>query len=252
MKINDLSRIKFNILGPLLVITSQIFSQNVSAANIIVLNTGFSDPITNDQQTGFGDQVLKIAFKELGYTLVTERLPAERALINANHGIDDGDLLRIGGLGKQYPNLIQVPEKIIDMDVVLFAKRKRGFKISGWGGVKGHSIAIMTGWKVFELNLDKSVQIIKTDNVDQLFTMLTNDRTDFVGYSRWSGLKFLKNAKFDDIELLEPPLLQTGLYTYLNKKHKALVPKLAKKIKEMKKDGTINELYIKLLKPLLN
>ncbi len=223
----------------------------VNAQQTIVMNTAFSNPISNDTQTGFGDKVLGEAFKHIGYKLETVRLPAERALINANKGIDDGDLLRIGGLQKKYPNLIQVPEKIMDMDVMLFTKNQLGFKVKGWKSITSQSVSIITGWKVFEINLGKNVHIIKTDNVDQMFTMLTKNRADFAGYERWSGLKFIKNANISNIKLIEPPLVSTPLYTYLHKKHKKLVPKLAAEIRQMKKDGSIKKIFNELLKPLM-
>ena len=233
-----------------LLFSAPTFSQTI-ALQTIALNSAFSSPITNESQTGFGDSVLREAFKRIGYKLETTRLPAERALINANLGIDDGDLLRIGGLQKKYPNLIQVPEKVMDMDVMLFTKNKPSFKVDGWKSVGPHSITIMTGWKVFEINLSKDAKIIKTDNVNQLFTMLLKNRTDFVGYSRWSGLGFLKENNINDITLLEPPLVSTGLYTYLHKKHEEIVPRLATAIREMKADGTLQAMFDHLLKPYL-
>jgi len=69
-----------------------MFSHSALSQETIVLNTAFGPPVSNDTQTGFGDQVIREAFKRIGYRLETVRLPAERALINANRGIDDGEL----------------------------------------------------------------------------------------------------------------------------------------------------------------
>lgn len=237
---------KFILTALLCLLSPATFAQQT-----IILNTAFSNPISNDAQTGFGDKVLGEAFERMGYKLETVHLPAERALINADKGIDDGDLLRIGGLQKQYPNLIQVPGKIMDLNVMLFTKNKPLFKIRGWESLAFHSISIITGWKVFEINLGQQVNIIKTDNVSQVFTMLKKNRSDFAGYERWSGLWYLKNTKNTDITLLEPPLMSTPLYTYLHKKHKKLVPKLAAEIKKMKQDGCIEKIFNQILKPLM-
>jgi len=221
------------------------------AEQTIVINTAFRNPISNDTQTGFADKVLGEAFRRMGYKLETVRLPAERALINANKGIDDGDLLRINGLQKKYPNLIQVPGKIMDMDVMLFTRNKPSFKIRGWKSIAFHSVSIITGWKIFEINLGQQANIMKMDNVSQIFTMLKKNRTDFAGYERWSGLGYLKSIKNTDITLLEPPLMSTPLYTYLHKKHKKLVPQLAAEIKKMKRDGSIRKMFNQILKPLM-
>ena len=100
------------------------------AKEVLVLNTAFTTPISNKAQTGFADIVINEALRRIGYGMQSVRLPAERALINANAGIDDGDLLRIGGLQKTYANLIQVPEKVIDLEFVVFSKHTK-FPVAG-------------------------------------------------------------------------------------------------------------------------
>ncbi len=232
-----------------LLFSSPIFSKT------IVLDTAFGPPVSNDEQTGFADVVLAEAFKRMGYQLKTLRLPAERALINANLGIDDGDLLRVAGLQKKYKNLIQVPERIMTIDMVLFTKREPEFVVNGWQSMASHSLGIITGWKIMEKNFAKlgnRVEIIKADNVEQLFILLNKDRVDFVAYSNWSGLAYLKEHNITDVTLLDPPLARPGFYTYLNKKHKHLVPELAAAIRTMKADGTLQSIFDRLLKPYLS
>lgn len=226
-----------------------VFSQT------IVLNTAFGPPVSNDQQTGFADVVLAEAFKRMGYQLKTLRLPAERALINANLGIDDGDLLRVAGLQKKYRNLIQVPEEIMTIDMVLFTKREPEFVVNGWESMASHSLGIITGWKIMEKNFAKlgsRVEIIKADNAEQLFTLLNKDRVDFIAYSNWSGLGYLKEHNITGVTLLDPPLARPGFYTYLHKKHKHLVPELVAAIQSMKADGTFQSIFDRLLKPYLS
>jgi len=220
----------------------------------IVLNTAFGSPVSTDAQTGFADEVLGEAFRRIGYTLKTQRLPAERALINANQGIDDGDLLRVAGLQKKYTNLVQVPEKIMIIDMVLFSKNKPSFIVNGWESVASYSLAIITGWKIMEKNfgaLGDQVEIIQTDNADQLFTLLAKNRVDFIAYSNWSGLGYLKDHNITNVTLLDPPLARPDLYTYLHKKHKKLIPGLTAAIREMKADGTFQAMFDRLLKPYL-
>ena len=230
------------------------FSHPAFSQQSIVLNTAFGPPVSNATQTGFGDLVLKEAFKRIGYKLETARLPAERALINANQGIDDGDLARIGGLQKKYPNLIQVPETFLTVDMVLYSKNHPDFVVDGWESVASHSLAIISGWKIMEKNFGKlgdRVEIIKTDSPEQSFLLLQNDRVDFIAYSNWSGLGYIKEHNIKNITLLEPPLARPEFYVYLHKKHEAIVPELAKAIKTMKADGTLQALFDRLLKPYL-
>jgi len=231
-----------------------VFSHTAFSQPNIVLNTAFGPPVSNDSQTGFADQVITEAFRRIGYQLETIRMPAERALINANRGIDDGDLARVAGLETKYPNLIRVPESYLSIDMVLFSKKKPEFIVNGWESVKSHSLAIISGWKIMETNfarLGNSVEIIKTDNIEQSIALLKKNRVDFIAYSNWSGLEYLKSRNIGDIKLLKPPLAQPTFFVYLHKKHEDLVPKLANAIREMKQDGTIKTMFEKILKPYL-
>lgn len=231
-----------------------VFSHSALSQKTIVLNTAFAPPVSNDTQTGFGDQVLSEAFKRIGYQLETVRLPAERALINANRGIDDGELARVGGLHKKYPNLIQVPEPFLTVDMVLYTKNYPNFTVTGWNSVASYSLAIISGWKIMEKNfgeLGDSVELIKTDNAEQSFALLENDRVDFIAYSNWSGLAYMKAHNITNVTLLKPPLASPKFYVYLHKEHKKIVPQLTEAIQQMKTDGTLQDMYNRLLKPYL-
>jgi polar amino acid transport system substrate-binding protein len=248
-KLNSASVLKHFTVFCLIFFSSAVLSQRT-----IVLNTAIGSPVSNDAQTGFADLVVGEAFKRIGYRLETVRLPAERALINANRGIDDGDLVRVAGLQKKYPNLIQVPESVMVIDMVLFSKNKPLFVVQSWASMESHSLAIISGWKIMEKNLSKlgnKVAIIKTDNAEQSFTLLAKDRVDFIAYSNWSGLGYLKAHNIKDISLLEPPLASPEFYVYLHQKHKKIVPQLAAAIREMKKDGTLQLIFERILKPYL-
>jgi polar amino acid transport system substrate-binding protein len=95
------------------------------------------------------------------------------------------------------------------------------------------------------------VEIIKTDNAQQSFTLLEKNRVEFIAFSNWTGLGYLKTNAITDIQLLSPPLASPDFYVYLHKKHKQIVPRLSSAIKQMKADGSIFEIYEKTLKPLL-
>lgn len=234
----------------LLLITIWLFTPKfVFAEQTLILNTAFSYPLSTDEQTGFVDDIVRQALKEIGYNLKSVRLPAERALKNANTGVDDGDLLRVGGLQKIYPNLIQVPEPIIDIEFVVFSKDPNQ-KVSQWDDLKQYTVSIITGWKFLERNITNSAELTKVKNVDQLFSVLTKNRTDNIVYSRWSGLGYIKQNNIKNIHILHPPLAQKPMYIYLHKKHKDLVPKLAKALKEIKSNGNYKKSFDNILAPL--
>ncbi len=223
-------------------------SYPVFAEKTLVLNTAFTSPLSNSDQKGFVDVIVGKALRRIGYQLNSVRLPAERALINANAGIDDGDLLRIGGLQKSYPNLIQVPEKVMDLEFVVFTT-KASFPIRGWKSLKPYSVAIITGWKILERNIPAETDLIKVKNVDQLFTLLLKNRVDAIVYSRWVGLGYIKQHKIREVRILGKPLARRKMYVYLHKKHKNLVPRLAKSLRHIKTSGLYQRAYRKILAP---
>ena len=235
----------------LLFVILSVLAWPTSAEQTLVLNTTFPYPISTNEQTGFVDIVVKEAFKRVGYGFKSVNLPAERALKNANAGIDDGDLLRIGGLEKIYPNLIQVPEKIMEIEFSIFSKHKQ-LQISSWKDLKTYSVAIITGWKILEKNITDVVELTKVKNDDQLFAVLLKNRVDTIAYSRWVGLGYIKQHSLKDIHIIHPPIAKRAMYVYLHKKHRTLVPKLTEALRAMKTDGSYKKIFNKILAPLEN
>ncbi len=218
------------------------------AENRLVINTSMTSPLSNTTQTGFLDLVLQEALRKIGYTVESVLLPAERSLINANAGQADGEQLRIARLQKTYPNLIQVPEPLIDMEFVVFT-RMASFEVKHWDSLKPYAVAFNTGWKILERNVPDTAEKILLNNEYQLFSVLMNGRTDVIIYSRWLGLGYIKQHQLTGIKILNPPLARRKMYTYLHKKYQNLVPKLAKALRAMKSDGRYQTLFQQTLSP---
>lgn len=222
-----------------------------NAENIIELNTTGKPPLNTPDQTGFMDRVAKEAFRRIGITLKTVQLPAERGLLAANNGIEDGEMSRIAGLKKIYTHLIQVPEEIMDWDFVVFSKRSTP-KVNGWHDLKHYSVAYLNGWKILERHVPPEADTFKVNTPEQLFTMLKKNHTDLIIYEHWAGLLYAKTFGLDTIRVNEPPLAVRAMFIYLNEKHRTLIPKLAAALKQLKQDGTYQRLYSSILNPLTN
>jgi len=221
----------------------------VFAQNTITLNTTGKPPLNTPELTGFMDIVAKEAFKDIGYTLHTVKLPAERGLKNANSGIEDGEMSRIKGLTKIYKNLIQVPEKIMDWNFTAFSPKPKDLS-NGWSSLSNYSIAFINGWKILENNVPNKNEITKVKNEKQLFLMLQKNRADLILYERWGGLLYTKQNNLNNIKIQSPPLATKEMFIYLHKKHKNIVPKLAEALKQMKASGRYKAIYNKILSPL--
>lgn len=219
--------------------------------DIIELNTTGKPPLNTPDQTGFMDRVAREAFRRIGLTLKTVQLPAERGLLSANNGIEDGEMSRIAGLEKTYTHLIQVPEEIMDWDFVAFSKPSTP-AIKGWRDLQHYSVAYVNGWKILERYVPPEADTIKVNTPEQLFTMLINNHTDLIIYERWAGLLYAKKFGLNDLSINYPPLAVKKMFIYLNRKHRELVPKLAAALKQLKQDGTYHKLYVSILHPLTN
>ena len=66
--------------------------------------------------------IAKEAFRRIGVEIELPYLPTERSISAANDGLHDGELNRIAGMEKIYPNLIRVDESMMDFEFVGLTK----------------------------------------------------------------------------------------------------------------------------------
>lgn len=228
------------------------FTVSVSKAqDRIILNTSNEPPNSTDSLNGICDRVVKEAFRRIGMDVQIIRLPSERALLNANEGIEDGNYARVGGMiSRLYPNLVQVPEPITKFEFTAFSK-KHDFKASGWEGLKPYHVGIVTGWKILENNIQNTKSLTMVSNADALFGMLEAEKIDIAVYDLRQGKFAIKKLKVKDIRAALPPLTTQDMYIYLHKKYETIVPKLTDALRQMKKDGTYRRIVSETLKDLL-
>lgn len=212
----------------------------------LTIGSSYIPPLSNSKQTGVLDLLIKEAFTRNGLQVTIVHHATERVITNTNEGIDDGDISRIGGLSRLYPNLVQVPEKLFDMDFVAFTKNS-DIKLENWESLNQYSIGIITGWKILEENTRGVSLLTKVQSPESLFTLIQADRAEIVLYDRIQGLCLIKELGFNEIKVLEPPLAVREMYFYLNKKHEKLVPEIDNAFIQMKKDGTYKRIFDKLM-----
>jgi polar amino acid transport system substrate-binding protein len=196
--------------------------------------------VSTDSSPGYMEELAREAFGRVGVDIRVSALPGERALINANNGLDDGDLLRIAGLEKVYPNLVRIPEKVMDFEFTAFT-RSNAIHISGFADLKPYSVAYVTGWKYYENNVKEAHEITTVRGLPELFGLLNLGRTDVVLAERWQGLWAAHEAGVKVVPQT-PPFSVSDMYIYLHKRHADLVPKVAEAIAEMKTDGTLQRI----------
>lgn len=228
----------FVLAGTLLLMASAICRAEVP---ILTLNDTNEPPFTTANGKGFLDVVAGDAFRRVGVQLRLVRLPAERGLINANAGAGDGDMVRIAGLENQYPNLIRVPEKLIDWEFTAFSKKAA--LSTSWDVLRARPVGHIRGWKIYEKQLAGAPFVVTADDSAQLFRQLQLDRIEVALYERWLGLSLMKRMDIKGITPLEPPVAKREMFIYLHKRHAALVPKLADALRAIKSEGMYDRVY---------
>ena len=80
-------------------------------------------------------EILKEAYLQLGIKISIEKYPSKRSLKMSNSGQVDGEMCRVRGIEKNYPNVVKVPFVLQTADAVVFTK-KQGLIISHWNDLK--------------------------------------------------------------------------------------------------------------------
>lgn len=229
-------------------IAFSISSTAMAETQTLVLNDTNDTPFTTKSGDGFLDIVAREAFRRAGLNLKLERLPAERGLINANIGLEDGDLTRIAGLEKKYPNLVRVPERLIDWHFVAFTRRT-DLKSANWATLRGVSVGHIKGWKIYEQNLELHPQVTTADSAEQLFTMLDKNRIDVALYARSMGQALVEKMGIQNVRVIEPSLAEREMFIYLHRKHADKVAAIAAALRDIKREGLYSQVCREKLAP---
>ena len=191
--------------------------------------------------------IYREAFRLLGYNFKLVSLPGERALVDANSGVVDGDAIRIGYLkSDNYPNLIRVAEPVIVMQDGAYSI-DTSIRINGYESLKGKGfkVGLYKGIKSIEEKLPRYVEkenFITLTGFEQILKMLLSRRIDLlIGPTFIEESDLMKSDAYQDIKRVGIVEEKIG-YPWFNKRHKELVSRLANTLKAMKADGTFTKL----------
>lgn len=199
-----------------------------------------AERLKDNKKGGYVFVIVTEAFSRLGYDLNFVTFPFERSLKMSDAGFVDGELVRASSIELQYPNLIRVPEPLFDVDIVVISRSPIDLSM-GWSALSGKSVGWLLGVKSIQENTPETVHLTAVRNITQLFGLLKNRRVDYVVSTRVFGSELL-GAKSHGLIVNDQALTRISSYTYLHKKHKELVPKLAATLREMKEDGSFQRI----------
>jgi polar amino acid transport system substrate-binding protein len=216
-------------------------------ASPLILTTSNTYPLSTPEGTGFEDKIFAEAFRRIGREVRIIHLPAERAILQADQGMNDGTFLRIAGQEKNYPNLIRVPEKIWTFEWVVFSK-KADLPIKDWEGLSPYDVGIVRGCKVSEAHIRQTRSLTRVPDTEALFNLLTHDRADLVVFDRLQGMAHIKSKGLSEVKPHDSVLASRDMFLYLHRRHAQLVAPLAAALRAMKADGIFQRLVDSVVK----
>jgi len=181
------------------------------------------------------------AFRRMGYGFKLISQPGERAMIDANQGIVDGEAGRISNIDKKkYANLIRVPYPIVTMQDGAYSTDP-SIKINGWESLAGkpYKVGLLKGIQSVEQKLalyfDKK-NIVTLSDPEQCVKMLLAKRIDiFIVGTQIEDSTFMQSDAYKAVKRVG--IVETKvLYPWLHKRHKNLVRRLAETLKTMRSE----------------
>ena len=201
------------------------------------------------EQGGYTVEIIREAFKRVGYTLETVWLPWKKAQVEAARGVYDG-------LGASYYNEERATKfaysnPIATTEVVFFKRTEDDIQYSKLEDLKPYKIGTGFGYGYPE-------KFVKADYLDKIeayelktnITRLLHNRIDLIIGSRKAILFYLKQQypdRINSLEILGDPLETLSLYVPFSKmtpNYKQKVDDFNRGLIMIKEDGT----YQKIMK----
>ena len=174
-------------------------------------------------------------YRRLGHSVKFWKLPVSRSIAMADKGRLDGELVRIGGLSKNFKNLLQVSFPLIRMNTKVVT-RDRDLKSISISDLFKSSIVYRVGILKFD-KLFKNHKKTRTvlDSI-QIFKMVKIKRAEFGIIVGEMSEHFVKKESFSNLRVIPTDDPIAELFHYIHKKNKKLLPKMVEILKKMKKE----------------
>ena len=192
--------------------------------------------------------IVVAAYRRIGLDACILRLPLERSLRTANHGLVTGELIRVQDIESFFPNLVRVPETICRSHIVAFTKGDK-IEIKGRESLSHFRIGRVIGIKVVEKML-ASLNVYAVVTVDSLMKMLDYGRIDVAVTEQTEARQTIDRLGLTDIREVDPPLGGLEFFTYVHSDRADLVPGLTSALSAMTEDGTKARLIEQGVNPL--
>jgi polar amino acid transport system substrate-binding protein len=185
--------------------------------------------------------VLQRAYAKLDIEFRPQVLPLHRALLMAEAGELDGDLMRNAAVLKDTPNLLTVH---VPVAVAVYSVYRRGdcpARISA-AELADKRVAYFRGIRAIEMLLPPQALLAANNSWDALRHVQQGITEYAIGMQNESDALLASHAVKNICRVAEP-ISTTPLFHALNKRHASLVPRLEAVLREMDKQGEIARIW---------
>lgn len=179
-------------------------------------------------------------YRRIGYQVQESKLPARRSLRESDAGESDGEVIRAFELEKHFPNLIRVPEPLLEHDIVAFTAGHPALLAHGWDDLAGHSVCARMGLLLVEEKLATlpRVRVTLAEESAQVFRMLKAGRCEYAILPRAAWIE-AREAGIGGLAEATPVLIHFTTYHFVNRRRAMLVPSLAAVLRQLRAEGYI-------------
>lgn len=187
-------------------------------------------------------EVLELAYKQLGYRIAYQPLSLADSFVEANAGRIDGLRGRIGDVEKSFTNLIKIPEPLLDFEMVLMADRRAcGACDLKWV----EQVAVVKGFRAFEdyrAKLDFPLDVVYVTHSKEAFELVMEGK---VAGAIMSSTNVPEAYYSMNHHWIKSTLVTLPDYHYINKKHAELASKLTQFLADLRNGGELLRLQQK-------
>ncbi len=221
------------ILGVLLFIKNEVsVHAEEGARRELTFAVGFDEPIA-------ADRIVYTTLQRMGIGVSITALGMDSAIQGTNNGVYDGLCSQASGLEEDYPFLVRVPEMVSTNRYYAYALAGTELQCSGWEDLKGLRVGTLYEKTYTKANLPQTIAgHVEKRNWGDLLGALNNKECDVVIASSRLSTESVMPDNVVNIGLLDT----VPSYMYLNKRNEELIPQMAEVIKDMREDGTLDEL----------
>jgi len=203
----------------------------------------------------YQSRVLTEAFRRNGLTIEFVEVHNRQALIDmVEKGLLDGDARRVTDFTQagNYPGYVKIDEQTYTLAIAAYSKTP--YKAESWAdlGRLGVSVGYVQGVKIVEKQLGENVppDLIKQypGRLEGMRALSKGDVAVMIIANQYRAWEILKTDEFHDSGIQELAMLEkTGMCPYFSKKHAALAPVIANTIRQMKREGVLQQILMEVM-----